>query len=46
MSFIVQGSIDSIVEAVNVPERIRRVPAAINQFCDSHAEKSVNFRCW
>ena len=37
---------DSIVDAVNLPDRIRRVPPAISQFCDSHAEKSVNFLYW
>ena len=45
MSFIVHGSSDSIVDAVNVPDRIRRAPPAISQFCDSQAEKSRNFRC-
>ena len=23
-----------------------RSPSSMNQFCDSHAEKSVNLRCW
>ena len=45
MSLSVHGSSDNIVDAVNVPDRIRRAPPAISQFCDSHAEKSVNFRC-
>ena len=32
-----------IVDAVNVPNPSRREPPPMTQFCDSQAEKSVNF---
>ena len=38
------GSSDTMPSSVSRPVSSGRSPVSMNQFCDSHAEKSVNLR--